>query len=167
MATDKKTSDEINAGVLDGNELVRIVKDGVSVKTTTKGIADSGEQLCIFIPVGDETTAITTGTAKAKVINPYSRRFLVQNVVASLSTPQDSGSTFTVDVNDSGVSILSTPVTIDNDEDSSGTALAPPVINDTFIEPYSVISVDVDQVGDGTAKGLKVYVLGQTVNDEA
>lgn len=114
----------------------------------------------LAIACSDETTALTTGTAKAKFINPHSGAFTVTAVVASLSTAQASGSTFTVDINEAGSTILSTKLTIDNTETNSSTAAAAAVISDASIAAYAEISVDIDQVGDGTAKGLKVYLIG-------
>lgn len=71
-----------------------------------------------------------------------------------------SGSIFTVDVNEGGTSILSTKLTIDNTEKTSTTAVTAPVISDTSLANDSEITIDIDQVGDGTAKGLKVYLIG-------
>jgi len=81
-------------------------------------------------------------------------------VRASLSTAQTSGSIFTVDINENGTSILSTKLTIDNTETTSTTAAAQPVISDSAIANDAEMSIDIDQVGDGTAKGLKVYLFG-------
>ena len=115
---------------------------------------------CLAIACSDETTALTTGTNKVKFINPYSTAFNVTAVVASLSTAQTSGSIFTVDINEAGTSILSTKLTIDNTETNSSTAATPAVISDASLAAYAEVEVDIDQVGDGTAKGLKVYVMG-------
>lgn len=114
----------------------------------------------LAIACSDETTALTTGVAKAKFINPFASVFSVTAVVASLSTAQTSGSTLTIDINEAGVSILSTKLTIDNTETNSSTAATPPVISDDSIAAYAEISVDIDTIGDGTAKGLKIYLIG-------
>lgn len=116
------------------------------------------EVVVLRLDVGDETTAITTGTAKKTVRAPYA--FTVTGVRGSLSTAQATGSIFTVDVNDSGTTILSTKLTIDNTEKTTTTAATPLVISDTTIADDAEITVDVDQVGDGTAKGLKVQIFG-------
>jgi hypothetical protein len=81
-------------------------------------------------------------------------------VRASLSTAQTSGSIFTVDVNEGGTTILSTKITIDNTEKTSTTAATSPVISDTSLADDAEITIDIDQVGDGTAKGLKVCLIG-------
>lgn len=112
----------------------------------------------IIVACSDETTAITAGTAKVKFRMPYA--FTLTGLRASLSTAQTSGSIFTVDVNEGGVSILSTTLTIDNTETTSTTAATPPVISDASLADDAEISIDVDQIGAGTAKGLKVALIG-------
>jgi hypothetical protein len=89
---------------------------------------------------------------------PYA--FTLTAVRASLTTAQTSGSIFTVDINDSGTSILSTKLTIDNTEKTSTTAAAAAVISDTALSDDAEITIDIDQVGDGTAKGLKITLIG-------
>lgn len=114
--------------------------------------------LPIGIACSDETTALTTGTAKATFRLPFA--FTVTAVRASLSTAQTGGLIFTVDINEAGVSILSTKLTIDNTEKTSTTAATPPVISDTSLADDAEITIDIAQVGDGTAKGLKVWLVG-------
>lgn len=112
-----------------------------------------------IIACSDEVTAITAGNAKVKFRMPYA--FTVTEVRASLSTAQTSGNIFTVDINEAGTSIISTKLTIDNTELTSVTAVTPPVISDSALADDAEISIDVDQVGNGTAKGLKVAIIGR------
>jgi len=112
----------------------------------------------LIIACSDETTALTTGTAKVTFRMPYA--FTVTGIRASLSTAQTSGSIFTVDVNESGTTIISTKLTIDNTEKTTTTAATPAVISDASVADDAEMTVDIDQIGDGTAKGLKVYVIG-------
>lgn len=112
----------------------------------------------LIIAVGDETTAITTGTAKVTFRMPYP--FTLTEILGDLVTAQASGSTFTVDVNEGGVSILSTKLTIDNTETDSDTAATPAVISDATLARRALITIDFDQVGDGTAKGFKLTFVG-------
>lgn len=112
----------------------------------------------IIIACSDETTALTAGTAKVTFRMPYA--FTVTGVLASLTTAQASGSTLTVDINEDGSSILSTKLTIDNTEKTSATAATAPVISDSAIAADAEITIDIDQVGDGTATGLKVTLVG-------
>ena len=106
----------------------------------------------------DETTALTTGTAKVTFRAPSA--FTLTGVRASLTTAQSSGSIFTVDINQNGTSVLSTKLTIDNTEKTSVTAATPPVISTSAITDDAEITIDIDQIGNGTAKGLKITLIG-------
>jgi hypothetical protein len=130
-------------------------------KITKAGAAGSSNE-SIVAAASDETTALTTGLAKLTFRNPYSVPFIVTSVKASLTSAQATGSIFTVDINESGTSILSTKITIDNTEKTSTTAATPPVLSNTSIAADAEITIDIDQVGDGTATGLKVYLIGHT-----
>jgi hypothetical protein len=113
----------------------------------------------IVVAASDETTALTAGTGKVTFRMPYA--FTVTAVRASLTTAQTSGSIFTVDINEAGTSILSTKLTIDNTEKTSTTAATAAVVSDTALADDAEITVDIDQIGDGTAKGLKVMLIGR------
>ncbi len=113
----------------------------------------------IVVACSDESTALTTGTSKVTFRMPYA--FTLTAVRASLSTAQTSGSIFTVDINEGGTTILSTKLTIDNTEKTSTTAATAAVISDSSLSDDAEITVDIDQVGDGTAKGLKVVLIGR------
>jgi hypothetical protein len=115
----------------------------------------------IQVACSDETTAITAGTNKVTFRMPHA--MTVTSVRASLTTAQASGSIFTIDINEGGVSILSTKLTIDNTEKTSTTAATAPVISDTALADDAEITVDVDQIGNGTATGLKVTIIGTRV----
>lgn len=112
----------------------------------------------IQLAVSDETTALTTGTSKITFRMPYA--MTVTEVRASLSTAQTSGSILTVDINDGGSSILSTKLTIDNTEKTSTTAATAAIISDSSLADDAEITIDIDQIGDGTAKGLKILIKG-------
>ena len=112
----------------------------------------------IQLACSDETTALTTGTAKITFRMPCA--MTLTEVRASLTTAQASGSIFTVDINEAGVSVLSTKLTIDNTEKTSVTATTPAVISDSAFGDDSEITIDIDQIGNGTATGLKVTLIG-------
>lgn len=112
----------------------------------------------IPIACSDEETPLTVGTKKVTFRMPYGMS--LASVRASLTNPQVSGALLTVDINLDGVSILSTKLTVDNGETTSTTAAAPAVISVGALTDDGVITVDLDQVGDGTATGLKVYLIG-------
>lgn len=106
----------------------------------------------------DETTALTASTAKVTFRMPHA--MTVTAVRASLTTAQASGNIFTVDINEGGASILGTKITIDNTELTSTTAVDAPTISDSALADDASITVDIDQIGDGTAKGLKIWIIG-------
>lgn len=112
----------------------------------------------LVVACSDLTTALTTGTAKNTF--PWPRGVTLSSVHAFLVTPQTSGSTFTVDVNEAGSTILSTKITIDNGETDSTTAATAPVLSDTGLAVMAKMTVDIDQVGDGTARGLYLVFTG-------
>ena len=146
------------ASALTGAELVYVGQAGDDAVTTIQDIANLTNVQSIVVAASDETTALATGTAKVTFRMPYA--FTVSAVRASLTTAQTSGSIFTVDINESGTTILSTKLTIDNTEKTSKTAATPPVISDTALADDAEITIDIDQIGDGTAKGLKVVLIG-------
>lgn len=115
----------------------------------------------VQVAVSDETTALTTGTAKITFRMPYAMTLTA--VRASLSTAQTGsggGGILTVDINEAGSTILSTKLSIDNGEKTSTTAATAAVISDASLADDAEMTIDIDQIGDGTAKGLKVSLIG-------
>lgn len=115
----------------------------------------------IITAITDITSVITVGTNKMKIRMPYA--MTLTEVRASLFTGQTgsgAGGLMTFDINEGGSSILSTKLTIDNGESTSTTAATPAVISDASLANDAEISFDVDQVGDGTARGAIIYLIG-------
>lgn len=132
--------------------------------TTGKLIQDGGKTLIqqrthsIIIACSDETTALTTGTAKVTFRMPYA--FTLTAVRASVTTAP-TGSVLTVDINEGGSTILSTKITIDVTEKTSTTAATAPVISDSTLADDAEITIDIDTVGSTVAgAGLKVTLIG-------
>ncbi len=111
----------------------------------------------LTIPVGDLTTAITAGTTKAYLRAPFA--FTLEAVRASLLTGSASGDV-TIDVNEAGVSVLSTKLSIDATEKTSTTAAVPAVISDANIADDAELEIDIDAAGT-TAAGLIVTLIGR------
>jgi hypothetical protein len=128
--------------------------------TEIYGFVGGGVPVYYTVACSDETTAITAGADKVKWRAPHA--MTVTAVRGSLSTAQTSVNTFTVDIHEAGTTILSTKITIANGSKTSvgGT---PPVISDAAIADDAELTFDVDQIGDGTAKGLKVTIIGTKV----
>lgn len=113
----------------------------------------------LIIAASDETTALTTGTAKITFRMPYA--FTLTGVRASLTTAGTTSGTTTVDINEAGVSILSTKLTIDFSEKTSTTAATAAVISDSALADDAEITVDIDAISGGaTEAGLKIYLIG-------
>lgn len=134
----------------------------IASSNVTQHIADIKPTESIIIACSDETTDLTTGTAKTTFRMPYA--FTVTEVRASVTTAP-VGSTITVDINENtgggATSILSTVISIDANEKTSETAATPPVVSDSSIADDSEITIDIDQIGSTTAgAGLKVYLIG-------
>jgi hypothetical protein len=112
----------------------------------------------LVIACSDETTALTTGTAKVTFRMPYA--FTLTAVRASVTTAP-TGSTLIVDINETGSTILSTKLSIDASEKTSTTAASAAVISDTALADDAEITIDIDQIGSTIAgAGLKVYLIG-------
>lgn len=120
-------------------------------------ILDSKPIEPIIVALGDESAAITTGNAKVTMRMPYA--FTLSAVRASLTTASSAGLP-TVDINEGGVSILSTKLTIDATELTSTTAATAAVISDANLADDAEITFDIDVAGTG-AKGLKVVLIGR------
>ena len=155
-----KTEDLVAAATLTGAELLHIVQSGNSRQTTTQDVADlaagSAPTESLIVAVGDETTAITFGTGKVTFRMPYA--FTLTDVRASLTTASSSGDP-TVDINENGVTILSTKLSIDSGAKTSTTATTPVVISDTALADDAEITIDIDTAGTGAA-GLKIVLIG-------
>jgi hypothetical protein len=107
------------------------------------------------IAVGDETTAITTGTAIISFRMLRDR--LLDGLRITLNTASSSG-IVTVDVNVNGATILSTKLTIDVSELTSKTAAVPAVLTTASIADDALVTIDIDVAGTGAA-GLKAHFL--------
>jgi hypothetical protein len=132
---------------------------GQVMRTNGSGIV-SFQSLPVEIQVAasDETTPLTLGNGKITFRMPHG--MTLTEVRASLTTAQVSGAIFRIDVIQNGVSVLSTKCTIDNTERTSTMATTLPVISVSALADDSEMRVDIIQVGDGTAKGLKVTLIG-------
>lgn len=108
------------------------------------------------VALSDETTDLTTGTAKVTFRMPSN--VTLTAVRANINTVSSSG-LVTVGINQNGSSILSTDITIDQGEKTSTTAATPPVISTSALTDDAEITMDIDTAGTG-AKGLKVWLIG-------
>ena len=116
----------------------------------------------VSIAMGDETTVLAAASTTVPVVTfsmPYA--FTLTGVIVSAVTAPTGAALVTVDVHESGTTVLSTKVTIDASEKTSATAATPPVISDSSLAVNSLIQIFVDQIDtDNVAAGLKIYLLG-------
>lgn len=126
---------------------------------SVKAYVDTYRTESFIIACSDETTALTTWTAKATFRMPYA--FTVTDVRASLTGAWSTSGTTTIDINESGTTILSTKLTIDQWEKTSTTAATAAVISDSALADDAEITIDIDAVtGWADETGLKVYIIG-------
>lgn len=124
-------------------------------------VGGGGGSAVKMIPIAcsDETTSLSTGTAKVTFRMPFA--MTLTDVRASVTTAPTGGTLLTVDINESGSSILSTKLTFDASEKTTTTATTPPVISDASLADDAEITIDIDAIGSSTpGAGLKVYLIG-------
>ena len=146
----------------------KIADDAIDSEHYTDGSVDlahistAAKTECIAIACSDETTALTTGTAKVTFHMPYA--FTLTNVKAGVTTAP-VGSTLVVDINEAGSTIFGTnKLSIDASEKTSATAATAVSMSGgagPALAADALMTVDIDQVGSSTAgAGLKVYLIG-------
>lgn len=124
--------------------------------TTVAGALATTQAVVIQAAVTDESTTITTGTAKLTFRMPHAMTLTA--VRASLTTTSSSGVP-TINIKESGTTIFSTKITIDVGQTTSTTASIAAVISDASLADDAVITVDIDVAGTG-ATGLKIALIG-------
>jgi hypothetical protein len=143
---------------LTSNDVLLMGSSHVKGRTYAEFKSDLQIQESFIIACSDESSNLTTGTAKVTFRMPYA--FTLTSVKASVNTAP-SGSTIIVDINEGGSTILSTKLSIDAGEKTSATAASAAVISDTGLAADAEITIDIDQIGSSTAgKGLKVTLIG-------
>ena len=112
----------------------------------------------IICSVTGENANVATGDGKITWRMPYA--MTLTEVRASVKTAP-AGSTIDIDIEETGATVLSTLLTIDAGEKTSTTAAVPAVISDSSLADDAEMTINVDQIGSGTAGvGLKVYLNG-------
>jgi hypothetical protein len=130
------------------------ISTAVQTALDAKSIKNRPE--AFLLAISDETTAITTGTAKLTFRLPYA--FTVTAVKASLSAASSSGNP-TFDINQNGTSILGTKLSIDSGEKTSVTAASAATIAIASLASDDEITIDIDTAGTG-ATGAKITIIG-------
>jgi hypothetical protein len=142
-------------------------KDGVPIAFTNSCTLINSPAASFFnkniiesfiVPISDQTTALTTGTSVMTWRMPYA--FTLTEVRVSVNTAQTAGSTLTFDIKKNGASILSTKLTINNNDKTSVTATIPAVISDSAIASDAELTFDIVTVGTAGAKGAVITLIG-------
>lgn len=129
-----------------------------STKAASTGYADNAvakQPEVLMFAISDETTAITTGTAKLTTRMPFACTMTILPR-ANLNTVSSSGAP-AVNIKKNGTTIFSTTLTIDASEKTSVTAATAAVLSggSTTFADDDEVTFDIDTAGTG-AKGLKV-----------
>jgi len=139
------------------------------VLTVTAGLPaweDAGDlthNVVVQFACGDETTAIDATGQKISYRMPFAMTLNagILGVKASLVTAGTGANLLTVDINESGSTILGTKLTFDATETTTVSASTPVAINDVNLASDSIITVDVDQLDSGgVGAGLKITLMG-------
>lgn len=136
------------------NQITGLVYTNLNIELTT----NQNEPVSFQLAASDLVTALTISTNNAYFRMP--RGMEVQEVRGSLLSVSTVGAV-TIDINKNGATILSTKLTIDQDEFTSVTAATPPVIidGDEIFADDDEITIDIDGGGTG-ALGLIVTLIG-------
>lgn len=118
-----------------------------------KAIPDT---LFTTVAISDETTALTTGTAKRTFRMPVG--CTLTKVRANVVTAP-TGANLIFDIKENGSTILSTLLSIDATEKTSKTAASAAVISDSAIADDSEMTIDITQIGSTVAgAGAKIIL---------
>lgn len=150
-------------GTVNAGRTFRQTTPNVIVDTTAQTWVDTRTLTLesLGYALSDEITALTTGI-KCTARVPYA--FHVSSVRISLTTAQTTSAFVTVDVKKNGVSILSTLVSIDNNEKTSVTAVYPVVISVPDFADDDEVQFSITQLGTATiAAGLKATLIGYRI----
>lgn len=150
------------AVVADGDKfLMQDADDSDNLKIETFGdmkdnVLDAVEER-LDIQVYLDGESVAAGTDLRTIRMPFA---MTVTEVRAYCMAAETTSPITIDINEGGTTILSTKLTIDATELTSTTAATPAVMSDSDLADDSVITIDVDSIGDGTGLGLHVVLIG-------
>ena len=163
------TAASLTAGTVTTNaNLTGDVTSSGNATTIASGSVDIGmvsvaaKTESISIALGDESTVLAAASTSVPVVSfhmPYA--FTLTNVKVGCTAAGTGAALLTVDVHEAGTTVLSTKVTVDASEKTSGTAATAMVISDSALAEDSLIEIFVDLVdSNNLAAGVKVYLIG-------
>lgn len=105
----------------------------------------------------DEATNLTAGTSKVTYHCPFA--FTLLDIFAALTAVQTGGSALIVDIHKNGTTIFgANKLVFDNNEDTTLTSASAVDLSIVAFVKGDKLTVDIDQVGTASAKGLKIYM---------
>lgn len=145
-----------------GVTIVSIVTRGInSMVVLTAETLEIPETRDLGFAISDEDTSLVAGTAKLTFRMPYGMN--LTEVRSNLKTAP-TGQKVIVDINQNGVSILSTKLSIDIGELTSTTASISSVISNNVLVDDAEIVIDIDQIGSTiSGSGLKLWLIGTKI----
>lgn len=167
VLTTEQVQDIVGAMFVDSTGLDWAYDDGAGTIGGTLDLTTAKPVESFVVAITETATAVTAGVKQFSFRMPYA--FTVTEARATLDTAQTSGTTLKVDINEAGTSILgATKLTFDNAQEATGTAAISGItitnlssIADASLADNAEITIDVDAIGDGTAKGLCVTLIGR------
>lgn len=122
---------------------------------------EDAELKAMIIPCTSEDGLVEAGTGVVTLRMPYS--FVLLDVRASLKV-ESSGADVTIDINESGVSVLDNALTIPAGAKTSVGHSPAPLGGYVILNDDNEITIDVDSVASGgAAAGLKVTLIGYVI----
>ena len=119
--------------------------------------------VALEVAASDETTALTVADDKVTFRMPFAMTLNagIAGVRASLTTAGSTSGVTTIDIEQNGVTILSTLLTIDYGETTSYTAATAVVVGTVALTDNAEMTVNVDGLSGGaTEAGLKIQLIG-------
>lgn len=149
------TGPTISGASLTGVPTAPTAADGTNTTQVATTAYAYGVEQYVTIALSDETTSITTGTAKVTWRAPYAMT-LTKAPRLSLATAGTTTATI-VNIKEAGTTIFSTKPQVDANAKTSVGSAVTAALSDTALADDAEITFDIDQVGTG-AKGLKVTI---------
>jgi hypothetical protein len=156
-ASDKTKLDGVAAGATansaDATLLARANHTGTQGFNTLTAVP-----IEIGVACSDETTSLTTGTAKVTFRMPLAMTLTAVRLNVNTAP---TGSALVVNIKEGGTTVFSTKPQIDVSAKTSVGSGTPAVISDSSLASDAEITIDIDQIGSTIAgKGLKIWLIG-------
>jgi len=133
-----------------------VANGGTGASDAATARTNLGVQSVMGFALSDETSALTTGQ---KIATDMPVSMNVKRVYASVGTAGGT-SAITIDVEDEGVTILNAVVSISAGANNAETSTFTGAASNYQLTKGDALTIDVDSIDDGTANGLKVYLIG-------